>query len=99
MVELLFAIALSGAVVVLINARYKTTELTYVVENADLKFLFTTDRIADYVNFVELLYGALPGLEAAEDPACSDARVGTPASQHHHDGRLAARRGAHLESV
>ena len=68
MVELLFAIALSGAVVVLINARYKTTELAYVVENADLKFLFTTDRIADYVNFVELLYGALPGLEAAEDP-------------------------------
>jgi len=68
MVELLFAIALSGAVAVLINARYKTTELAYVIENADLKFLFTTDRIADYVNFVELLYGALPGLEAAEDP-------------------------------
>jgi acyl-CoA synthetase (AMP-forming)/AMP-acid ligase II len=68
MVELLFAIAMSGAVAVLINARYKTTELAYVIENADLKFLFTTDRIADYVNFVELLYGALPGLEAAEDP-------------------------------
>jgi acyl-CoA synthetase (AMP-forming)/AMP-acid ligase II len=68
MAELFFAIALSGAVAVLINARYKTTELAYVVENADLKLLFTTDRIADYVNFVELLYDALPGLEAAEDP-------------------------------
>jgi acyl-CoA synthetase (AMP-forming)/AMP-acid ligase II len=67
MAELFFAVALSGAVAVLINARYKTTELAYVVENADLKLLFTTDRIADYVNFVELLYDALPGLEAAED--------------------------------
>jgi fatty-acyl-CoA synthase len=67
-VELLFAIALSGAVAVLVNARYKTTELAYVIENADLKFLFTTSRIADFVSFVDLLYQALPGLEAAEDP-------------------------------
>jgi len=69
-VELLFAIALSGAVAVMINARYKTTELAYVVENADLKFLFTTSRIADYVNFVDLLYSALPGLKSAPEPAC-----------------------------
>ena len=55
-VELLFAIALSGAVAVMINARYKTTELAYVIENADLKLLFTTNRIADYVNFADLLY-------------------------------------------
>jgi len=72
LVELLFAIALSGAVAVLVNARYKCTELTYVIENADLKLLFTTDRIADYVNFVELLYEALPGLEAADDPLSLD---------------------------
>ncbi len=68
MVELFFGIALSGAVAVLINARYKTRELRYVVENADLKTLFTTDRIADYVNFVELLYDALPGLNTSHDP-------------------------------
>lgn len=67
-VEVLFAIVLSGAVAVLVNARYKTTELTYVIENADLKALFTTNRIADYVNFVELLYQALPGLETTNDP-------------------------------
>ena len=67
-VELLFATALSGAVAVMINARYKTTELAYVIENADLKVLFTTSRIADYVNFAELLYPSLPGLEdSAED--------------------------------
>lgn len=68
MAELLFAIALSGAVAVLINARYKTTELAYVIENADLKLLFTTDRIADYVNFVELLDRTLPGLGTADTP-------------------------------
>jgi acyl-CoA synthetase (AMP-forming)/AMP-acid ligase II len=67
-VEMLFAIALSGAVAVLVNARYKTTELAYVIENADLKALFTTNRIADYVNFAELLYEALPGLASADDP-------------------------------
>ncbi len=71
-VEVLFGIALSGAVAVLVNARYKTTELAYVIENADLKVLFTTNRIADYVNFVELLYAALPGLETASDPLALD---------------------------
>ncbi len=67
MVELLFAIALSNAVAVTINARYKTSELAYVIENADLKYLFTTNRIADYVNFVDLLYDALPGLAEVEE--------------------------------
>ena len=67
-VDLLFAIALSGAVAVMVNARYKTTELAYVIENADLKLLFTTNRIADYVNFAELLYESLPGLESGGDP-------------------------------
>jgi len=71
-VEVLFGIALSGAVAVLVNARYKTTELAYVIENADLKALFTTNRIADYVSFVELLYEALPGLETAGDPLALD---------------------------
>jgi fatty-acyl-CoA synthase len=71
-VELLFAIALSGAVAVLVNARYKTTELAYVIENADLKILFTTNRIADYVSFVDLLYEALPGLETASNPLALD---------------------------
>ena len=67
LVVLLFAIALSGAVAVLVNARYKTAELAYVIENADLKLLFTTNRIADYVDFVDLLQEALPGLKGADD--------------------------------
>ena len=68
-VDLLFATVLCGAVAVLVNARYKTTELAYVVGNADLKLLFTTLRVADHVNFVELLHQALPGLEVAQDPS------------------------------
>lgn len=67
-VELLFAIALSDAVAVLINARYKTNELAYVIENADIRTLITTDHIDEYVDFVDLLYQSLPGLREAETP-------------------------------
>jgi len=67
-VELMFASALCGAVTVLINARYKDTELAYVIADADLKVLFTTRRIAGYVDFVGLLYTALPGLRESAAP-------------------------------
>jgi len=67
-VEFLFAIALCGAVVVPMNARYKHSELAYVVENGDLTTVITTDRIAEHVNFVERLSQALPGLAQSADP-------------------------------
>src|SRR5512146_390606 len=67
-VELLFAIALCGAVAVPMNARYRHNELAYVIENGDLVTVFTTDRIAEQVNFVERLNRALPELSAAQDP-------------------------------
>lgn len=67
-VELLFAIALCGAVAVPMNARYRHNELAYVIENGDLVALFTTDRIAEQVDFVERLHRALPELSAATDP-------------------------------
>ncbi len=63
---LIYGIALAGGVAVLINARYKTRELAYVVENADLRVIFTTTRVADYVDFVDLLHDALPGLREAD---------------------------------
>ena len=69
-VEFLFAIALCGAVAVPLNARYKYTELAYVIENGDLVTLITTDQIADHVNFVERLSLALPGLEQTADAQC-----------------------------
>ncbi|NOR20825.1 MAG: AMP-binding protein, partial [Xanthomonadales bacterium] len=61
----MFAIALLGAVTVPVNARYQPPELAYLIENADLRILLTTDKIADAVNFVERLNAALPGLAAA----------------------------------
>lgn len=68
-VELYFAIALCGAVIVPINARYKSSEIGYVVKNADLVTLITTDAVAEQVNFVERIEGALPGLAAQDNPS------------------------------
>jgi fatty-acyl-CoA synthase len=67
-VETYFAIALCGAVIVPINARYKAAEIAYLAENADLTLLVTTDAIAEQVNFVERLEQALPELSRQPDP-------------------------------
>lgn len=67
-VELYFAIALCGAVIVPINARYRASEIGYVVENADLVTVITTAAVAEQVDFVERLESALPGLAAQSDP-------------------------------
>jgi fatty-acyl-CoA synthase/long-chain acyl-CoA synthetase len=66
-VEIFFAAALCGAVVVPINARYRSNELAYVIENGDIATLVTTDAIAEQVSFVERLSGALPGLKSQSD--------------------------------
>ncbi len=66
-VELCFAIAFCGAVIVPINARYRAAEIGYVVENANLVTLLTTDTVAEQVNFVERLEQALPDLPAQQD--------------------------------
>ena len=63
--ELLMACQLVGAVCVPMNARYKPAELAYVVENADLKLLITSDLISEYADFGQLLNDALPSIEAA----------------------------------
>ena len=66
--EFFFGIALCGAVAVPINARYQSGELAYLVENADLVTIVTTDQIAEHVNFVERLKEGVPGLDQAADP-------------------------------
>ena len=66
--EVLFGAALAGAVPVPINARYKAAELGYVIDNADLRVLVTTDVIAEYVDYVALLTEAFPSLRLASDP-------------------------------
>lgn len=67
-VEVFFGAALCGAVVVPINARYRASEIAYVVENGDIATLVTTDAIAEQVNFIERLSSALPELAAQRDP-------------------------------
>jgi acyl-CoA synthetase (AMP-forming)/AMP-acid ligase II len=62
MIETLFASALSGAVAVLLNARYRVDDLRYVIGNADLRLLFTSTRFETHGDFPSLLRAALPGL-------------------------------------
>jgi fatty-acyl-CoA synthase len=64
-----FGIAMTGAVVVPINARYRSNELTFLLDNADLRALVTHDRYYDHIDFAALLHQAVPGLEEAQDPA------------------------------
>ena len=66
--EIFFGAALCGAVIVPINARYKASELSYVIENGDIVTVITTDAVADSVNFVERLTVALPDLPENKRP-------------------------------
>ena len=61
-VELLLGCALIGAWAVPINSRFKARELAYVIDNADLAALFTTDAIDEHVDFIALLASAFPDL-------------------------------------
>jgi fatty-acyl-CoA synthase len=61
-VELMFGIAMVGAVVVPVNARYQAHELAFLVRDADLVLLFTTGKVADQLNFSERLLSAFPQL-------------------------------------
>jgi len=66
-VEFLFAIALCGAVTVPVNARYRSHELSYVIENGDLVTLITTSDVPDQVDFISRLRAALPSLEGQKN--------------------------------
>ncbi len=54
-VETVFGAALVGIPVLTINARFKTRELAHVLEDADLVAVVTTDLVADFVDFAQLL--------------------------------------------
>jgi fatty-acyl-CoA synthase len=68
LVAAVFGAALIGATVVPINARYRTTELHSIAEDADLVALITHDSADEHVDFTSLLHDSLPGLREAEDP-------------------------------
>jgi fatty-acyl-CoA synthase len=63
-----FGAQLLGAVVVPVNTRFRTRELSYVIENADLATLVTSDIVEEHVDFAERLTESLPGLAEAPDP-------------------------------
>jgi fatty-acyl-CoA synthase len=63
-----FGASLAGAVVVPINARYRTSELDSIVEDADLVALVTHDSADDHIDFAALLHQSLPGLGESRDP-------------------------------
>jgi fatty-acyl-CoA synthase len=67
LVASVFGASLIGAVVVPVNARYRTSELRFIVEDADLVVLLTHDSADDHVDFTALLHDSLPGLVDAED--------------------------------
>ncbi|HSG78013.1 MAG TPA: AMP-binding protein [Acidimicrobiia bacterium] len=66
--EVLFGASLAGAIPVPINARFKERELAYVVRDADLVVLVTTDVVEEHVDYVRLLHAAIDGLAEAPDP-------------------------------
>jgi acyl-CoA synthetase (AMP-forming)/AMP-acid ligase II len=73
MVAAFYGIALLGAVITPVNARYKATELSYVVENADLVVLLTTDAAGEHVDYAQLLTRTFPDL--AEQPDAAGLRL------------------------
>jgi len=67
-IEFLFAITLLGGMAVPINARYKASELAYVINNSDVKGIITNDLASEYVDFAQLLQEAFPDLQKQNDP-------------------------------
>jgi len=63
----MFGASLLGAVVVTLNARYRGTELAYVVADSGASALLTSDVLPE-VDFVGLLHNAIPSIAEAEDP-------------------------------
>jgi fatty-acyl-CoA synthase len=63
--DILFGIAMAGAICVPVNARYQPGELAFLVKDADLVCLVTTGRVADSLDFGERLLAALPSLANA----------------------------------
>lgn len=59
----MFGCALHGSVAVLINARYKSAELAYVVNNADLSCLITRHDSRESQDYPALLRDTFPDLD------------------------------------
>lgn len=62
LVSALFGAMLANCVAVPLHARHKSSELAYIIENADLALILTTAADTRHVDFRASLTGALPGL-------------------------------------
>lgn len=62
LVTAIFGTALAGAIVVPVNARYRETELAFVLQDAEPVCIVASDITSGYVDFIPLLQAALPGL-------------------------------------
>jgi fatty-acyl-CoA synthase len=74
--HVLLGAAFAGALVVTINSRLAPPELRYVITDSGMKALFTTDLVADRVDYVDRLRKAFPELDTAatgETPPLRDA--------------------------
>jgi acyl-CoA synthetase (AMP-forming)/AMP-acid ligase II len=63
-----FGISLAGAVIVPINARFRTREIGFVVENADLACVVTSDANDAYANYLDLVIESIGGIGDDPDP-------------------------------
>ena len=67
-VETLFAVSMVGGVAVLMNARYRAPEISFVVENADLVAVVTSGESDEFVDFTTRLTEAFPAIAECNDP-------------------------------
>jgi acyl-CoA synthetase (AMP-forming)/AMP-acid ligase II len=61
-VEILFGIAMAGAVAAPINARYQPNEIAYLADNADLVAIVSASRRDNGADFAERISSALPSI-------------------------------------
>lgn len=64
-IEIAFGIALLGAVVVPLNARFKSSELAYVIDHAQLRVVFISDLLGERASFRKILCESFPSLASA----------------------------------
>ncbi|MGK9274069.1 AMP-binding protein [Williamsia muralis] len=63
--HVMFGTAMIGALFVPINSRLAPRELAYVIPDADIKLIFTTDVVDEHVDYVARLHAAFPQLASA----------------------------------
>src|SRR5882724_994293 len=69
LVEAFFGTVLAGCVAVPLQARHRSSELGYIIKDADLVALLTMSDPGARVDLSEIVESALPSLRVAADPA------------------------------